>query len=118
MADRRIDWRAFLDRLKFCYGCGRFGLPTGNRVPANWKVLYQPHQDAPPALLVCSSACFEEVRGAIAKGPVRQPLRVATDVMMPAELRETMISEAMQHAIDSGRADDLFLAALDGDDEG
>jgi len=37
--------------------------------------------------------------------------------MMPVELREAMIVEAMQHAIDSGRADDLFLAALD-DDEG
>jgi len=92
-------------------------LPVGNRLPARWTVLYQPHQDAPPALLVCSSACADEVRAALARGPVRQPLRVATGVMMPVELREAMIAEAMQHAIDSGRADDLFLAALD-DDEG
>lgn len=117
MADRRIDWKAFLNRLRFCYGCGRFGLP-GSKRTSNWKMLYQPHRDAPPALSVCSDACAAEVVEALAKGPIRQPLRVATDVVMSAEMRETMIEEAMQHAIDSGRADDLFLQALgDGDDE-
>lgn len=81
-------------------------------MPQGWSVLYQPHPDAPAGLLVCSEQCASEVRIAMALGPVTAPLRMVTGMAMSAEMRSAMIDEAMQHAIDSGRLDDLFLAAL------
>jgi hypothetical protein len=114
LSEREIDWRRFLDSLVFCYGCGRFGLPArGQPSPKGWTLLYQPHADAPSGLPVCSEQCVKDVRAALVAGPVTAPLRMATDVPMPAELRRMMLDEAMQHAIDGGRVDDLFLAAIE-----
>lgn len=112
MADRQIDWRAFLNRLTYCFGCGRFGMPRRGKHPRGWSVLYQPHPEGPPGLNVCSGPCAAKVREALAKGPLTGPLRMTTHVTMTSEMREQMMTEAMQHAIDEGLMDDLFLAAL------
>lgn len=121
MSERKIDWRAYLNKLVFCYGCGRFGMPRkGERKaepPPNWTVLYQPHQDAPAGLLVCSNACREKVQKAMAEGPVYEPLGMATNVMMTNEMREQMMTEAMQFAIDEGRLDELFLEVVEKNDD-
>jgi len=110
--ERQIDWRSFLDRLCYCHGCGRFGLPRDRQKPNGWTVLYQPHPEGPPGLLVCSGSCAAEVREAIGRGPVTAPLRMAAGVVMPMEMRQVMMDEAVQFAIDNGRMDDLFLGAL------
>ena len=113
MTERQIDWRGFLNRLIYCYGCGRFGLPRrGGKKPDGWSVLYQPHPEGPPGLHVCSAKCKVEVQDALAQGPVVGPLRTASNVTMGTDMREQMMREAMQHAIDEGRMDDLFLEAL------
>lgn len=109
---RELDWRGLLQRLQYCYGCGRFGLPRQGKLPAGWTTLYQPHPDAPPGLHVCSAACAGEVRAAMAKGPVLAPLRVQSTIPMSAEMRQAMMDEAMQHAIDKGRMDGELLDAL------
>lgn len=75
-------------------------------------MLYQPHPEGPPGLNVCSEKCKAELRVALAKGPVTSPLRVVSNVTMSAEMREQMMTEAVQHAIDEGLMDDLFLAAV------
>jgi len=86
--------------------------------PRGWTVLYQPHPDAPAGLLACSSACRERLQKAMAEGPVVQPLEIATNVPMMTHMREQMMDEAMLHAIDEGRLDDLFSEAVeDKDDE-
>jgi hypothetical protein len=123
MDKRQIDWRSFLNKLVYCYGCGRFGLPRQGQRPRGWSLLYQPHQEGPPGLHVCSEGCANDVRAAIVKGPVTAPLRMASGVTMPSELRQMMLDEAVQFAIDSGRMDDLFLGALqaerdEGEDDG
>jgi len=79
--------------------------------PRGWKVLYQPHPDAPAGLLVCSKVCEEKVRRAMEEGPVYEPLEIATNIMMPTEMREQLMKEAMEFAIKEGRLDDLFVAA-------
>ena len=112
MVDRQIDWRAFLNKLIYCHGCGRFGMPRQGKRPRGWSVLYQPHPQGPPGLNVCSDKCKAEVQEALVKGPVTGPLRMGSNVTMSTEMRETMMTEAMQFAIDEGHADDLFLAAM------
>lgn len=89
--DREILWSDWLNKLVFCYGCGKFGLPRGAPpVPRGWKVLYQPHPDGPPGLHVCSDGCADRVRKAMARGPVLEPLEIASDFgMMPADVRES-----------------------------
>lgn len=117
MAERRIDWRAFLNKLIYCYGCGRFGMPRKGKLPRNWGTLYQPHPEGPPGLSVCSEKCKTDVQAALVKGPVTGPLRMASNVTMDSEMREQMMREATQFAIDEGRMDDLFQAALMEEDE-
>jgi hypothetical protein len=76
-------------------------------------VLYQPHADAPAGLLACAPACEKKVRAAMAEGPVYEPLEIATSVMMTNEMRDQMMSEAMEFAIEEGRLDDLFVDAVE-----
>lgn len=91
---RKIDWRAYLNRLTYCYGCGKFGLPRkGKPRPMGWKLLYQPHDGAPPGLHVCSESCANQVREAMAKGPVHEPLQMGPPPMMDAGLRQQMMGE-------------------------
>ena len=98
--------------LSYCYGCGRFGMPRNGERPKGWTMLYQPHHDGPPGLNVCSENCANDVRHAMETGPVEQPLKMATNVTMSTEMREAMLDEAVQHGIDEGRMDDLFMAAM------
>lgn len=96
MTDRVIDWRAFVNRLQFCYGCGKFGLPRkGKLVPNGWNVIYQPHPDGRPGLHVCSEDCKEAVQRAMIQGPVTEPLMMPEPgaMMMPAEVRQAMEDE-------------------------
>lgn len=90
-SDREILWSAWLNKLAYCYGCGKFGLPRGSPpIPRGWTVLYQPHPDGPSGLHVCSGACADRVRAAMAVGAVMEPLEIATDFgMMPADVRES-----------------------------
>jgi hypothetical protein len=122
VVDRRIDWRAFLNKLVYCYGCGRFGMPRKGlrkaEPPRGWKVLYQPHPEAPAGLLVCSEKCEDKVRIAMAEGPVEEPLEIATNVTMTNEMREQMAMEAIEYAIREGHLDDMFKEALEGKDDG
>lgn len=107
--DREIDWEAFLNKLTFCYGCGRFGKPQKNKPhPRGWTMLYQPHPEGPPGLHVCSDICAQKVRNAMKEGVVEEPLEMGRMPMMDAEMREHMIGSAMQHAIiDQGRIGEL-----------
>ena len=115
---RDLDWRSFLNRLVYCYGCGRFGVPASGKMPEGWSTLYQPHDEGPPALPVCGDACKSDVQEAIKKRPVLEPLRMAKDVMMPAEMRKTMMAEAMAHAMkEEGLLDQLFSEAVRGEPE-
>ena len=96
---RNIDWRAFLNRLTYCYGCGKFGLPRrGKPRPMGWKVLYQPHADAPAGLHVCTERCADDVRAAMASGPVTEPLKVGLPPMMDVDLRSRMQQELREEA--------------------
>jgi hypothetical protein len=121
VTERKIDWRAFLNKLVYCYGCGQFRMPRkGERKvepPPGWTVLYQPHSDAPAGLLVCSAACREKVQKAMAEGPVYEPLKAATNVPMMTDMREQMMEDAMLHAVEEGRLDDLFSEAVEERDE-
>ena len=121
MTERRIDWRAFLNKLVYCYGCGRFGMPRkGARKaepPRGWTVLYQPHADAPAGLLVCSDGCREKVQKAMAEGPVCEPLKMATNVTMSTEMREQMMADMIQFAIKEGRLNELFSQVVEDQDE-
>lgn len=112
MTERSLDWRAYLNKLQYCTGCGRFGLPQkGKRKkkpPRGWKVVYQPHPDAPAGLLVCSQKCEEKVRAAMAEGPIYEPLEIAKDIPMTAEMRSQMLDEAMDFALKQGRFNDVF----------
>lgn len=75
-------------------------------------MLYQPHAQGPSGLNVCSPSCADDVRAAMTKGPLTGPLKMASGVAMGAEMKKAMMDEAMQYAIDNGRMDDRFLAAL------
>ena len=112
--ERKLDWRAFVNRLIYCFGCGKFGLPRkGGVLPRGWSTLYQPHGDGPAGLHVCSDGCKGEVRRAMTEGPVTEPLSMATNVTMSAEMREQMMAEAMAHALqEEGVLDELFKDAL------
>jgi hypothetical protein len=90
---RDLDWREFLNRLSFCYGCGRFGRPQSNGKPANWNVLYQPRESGPPALHVCSERCKIDVQEAMRSGVVTEPLRLGTLPVMDADLQAQMVEE-------------------------
>lgn len=118
--ERRLDWRGFLNRLVFCYGCGRFGLPPkGTTLPKGWTVLYQPHGDGPVGLHVCSESCKEKVRIAMTEGTVREPIVVVTDVVMTIEMREQMMAEAMAYAMsEEGAMDRVFAESMEGVDGG
>jgi hypothetical protein len=72
-------------------------------------MLYQPHHDAPPMLLVCGDVCSERVLKAMALGPVREPLETCPAPMMPAELRESMMAEFRAHV--ASQLEDVFQAA-------
>lgn len=107
---RDIDWKAYVNRLVYCYGCGRFGMPRkGGKPPMRWKILYQPHADAPPGLHVCSETCADEVRDAMSKGPVREPLKVGTAPMMDAELRHQMMEQLRRETEERIRKEQRFV---------
>lgn len=113
---REIDWRSFVDKLVFCYGCGRFGMPSRGAPPRGWSTLYQPHDEAPVGLHVCSDACKVLVRDAMKCGPVFEPLRMATDVMMSSEMRDQMMQEALAftEAIEKeGAIDAAFIESVE-----
>lgn len=96
MTERVIDWRAYLNKLVPCYGCGRLGLPAKNKtMPTGWKLLYQPHPEGVVGAHVCSKDCADVVRLAMIKGPVTQPLAMPEPgaIMLPAEIREAMEDE-------------------------
>jgi hypothetical protein len=112
VTDRQIDWRGFLNKLIYCYGCGQFRMPRKGVRPKGWTMLYQPHAEGPPGLTVCSEGCADDVREAMERGPVEMPLRAATNITMSTEMRETMLEEAVQFGIDEGHMDDLFHAAM------
>ncbi len=117
MTERVIDWRAFLNALVYCHGCGRFGrpqrTPRGRRQPRNWLMLYQPHADTPPMLLACSTKCADDVRAAMKQGPVIEPLKTAADVMMPAEMREAMFAEIKAALEEEEKQDDAEEGSTD-----
>lgn len=116
---RDIDWRAFIDKLVFCYGCGRFGVPKKGALPREWTTLYQPHGDAPVGLPACSEACKTAVRAAMMQGPVLMPLASVTDIMMSSEMRNAMMREAEQFASsmqEEGLVDEAFESAVEGDE--
>ena len=99
-----MDWRKWLNRLVFCYGCGRFGMPRKGRPPFRWKVLYQPHPDAPPGLHACSDRCADKIRDAMKKGPLIEPLEMGQPPMMDAEIRHQMMQDI------TGAMEDEFVA--------
>jgi transcriptional regulator with XRE-family HTH domain len=92
---RALDWTGYLNKLIYCYGCGRFGIPGKRGLPRGWRTLYQPHPDAPPGLHTCGDACNDKVRAAMAEGPVLEPLEIGKAPMMPAEIRDEMEKDAM-----------------------
>lgn len=100
LIDRKIDWVNYLNSLNFCYGCGRFGLPMKRGMPRGWKVLYQPHADAPPGLHVCGSACAEKVRQAMTKGPVLEPLKMGVPPLMPGEMKRMMFRQIVEQTME------------------
>lgn len=112
--ERQLDWRAFVNRLIYCFGCGKFGLPRkGGALPRGWSMLYQPHGEGPVGLHVCSEGCKAKVREAMTKGPVIEPLEMATNITMTVEMREQMMAEAMAHALqEEGLLDQVFGDAL------
>lgn len=112
---RQLDWRAFINKLVYCYGCGRFGLPErGKTRPRNWTLLYQPHPEGPPGLHACSNACADDVREAMSHGPVVKPLKMATNITMSSEMREQMMAEAVEFAsLEQGRLNELFEEATE-----
>lgn len=112
--ERRLDWRAFLNRLVFCYSCGKFGLPrSGSSLPRGWSMLYQPHGAGPVGLQTCSDRCKSVVREAMKKGPVTEPLAMATNVTMTTEMREQMMAEAMAFVFrQEGVLDEAFVDAM------
>lgn len=116
MSSRSVDWKSFLNKLQYCYGCGRFGIPRKKKgkavLPSGWSVLYQPYEDAPAMLNVCSTACRARVEKAMQSGPIHEPLEVAKNIPMPADMRRKMMTEAMKHAAKRGRLDDLFKIAI------
>lgn len=100
--DRNIDMVKWLNSLIFCYGCGRFGLPSKGKLPHGWKLLYQPHPDGQPGLSVCSAGCDKKVREAMKEGPITEPLEMRPPPM-PHEFQSTisdaakeMLKEAME----------------------
>lgn len=94
MGESRSDWRSYLNSLSYCFGCGRFRKSAkGSDVPKGWKVLYQPHPDAPPGLVVCSEDCSRKVQRAVQEGPVHEPLVMGKPPMMDAEVMRSMMEE-------------------------
>jgi len=85
--DRQADWATWLNKLTFCYGCGRFGMPSKGKLPRGWKTLYQPHPDGCPGLHVCCPSCESKIRDAMTKGAVTEPLEMRPPPM-PHELHE------------------------------
>jgi len=93
---RDIDWVSYIGRLVFCYGCGRFGVPAKNgRPPRGWSLLYQPHADAPPGLLVCAPSCASAVREAMTDGPVHEPLKMGAPPPMPQKMKDVMLRDVI-----------------------
>lgn len=107
---RDLDWRSYLNRLTYCYGCGRFGMPQAGskqHLPRGWALLYQPHRHAPPALPCCSLACKDKVRSHMQGEPIFEPLVSADDIaIMPVEQRLAMMAE-IQHAVEEMLAEEL-----------
>lgn len=98
---RSLDWRKFLNKILYCFGCGRFGVPSKKGIPRGWKVLYQPHYDAPPGLHVCSEKCADKVREAMKDGPVTEPLKQGEPPSMSAAIMWAMMREAVGDRIGS-----------------
>jgi transcriptional regulator with XRE-family HTH domain len=95
--NREIDWAMWLNKLVFCYGCGRFAMPVKGKPPRGWKMLYQPHPEGRPGLNVCSAKCGERVCEAMTKGPVTEPLEMRPPPL-PVELQQEM-SQAVRQVV-------------------
>lgn len=99
---RDVDWALWLNKLIFCHGCGRFGLPTKGKPPKGWKLLYQPHPEGRPGLYVCSTDCDTKIREAMKEGPIIDPLEMRPPPM-PHELQE-QVRELVQGVAEEERA--------------
>lgn len=100
---RDIDWRAFLNRLVFCWSCGKFGMPRKKQaLPTGWKLIYQPHPEGRPGLHVCSDDCHEALRLAMIQGPVTEPLMLPdpASIMFPAEVKQAMDNEVQEGLVE------------------
>lgn len=90
------DWEAFLNSLTYCFGCGRFAKrPPEGTLPKGWKLLYQPHPDAPPGLPVCGDSCNDDVLKEMKEGPIHEPLKRGRPPMMDASLQESMFADVV-----------------------
>jgi len=99
---RETDWNLWLNKLIFCHGCGRFGMPKQGKPPGGWKLLYQPHPEGRPGLYVCSSDCEEKIREAMKDGPIIDPLEMRPPPM-PHELQE-QVRELVKGVAEEERA--------------
>jgi hypothetical protein len=77
-------------------------MPKQGKPPKGWKLLYQPHPEGRPGLYVCSAACEEKVREAMAKGPIIDPLEMRPPPM-PHELQE-QVRELVKGVAEDERA--------------
>lgn len=93
--ERELDWRRFVNKMSYCFSCGRFGMPSKRGIPRGWKVLYQHHADAPPGLHVCSEKCANKVREAMKDGPVTVPIEQGKPPPMGATMMAAMMCEAV-----------------------
>lgn len=100
---RDVDWALWLNKLVFCHGCGRFGMPQqGMKPPRGWKLLYQPHPEGRPGLYVCSTECEEKIKEAMKEGPITDPLEMRPPPM-PHELQE-QVSQLVRGVAEEERA--------------
>jgi len=100
--NREIDWDVWLNRLIFCHGCGRFGMPKERKPPTGWKLIYQPHPDGRSGLYACSSSCEGKLKDAMKEGPIVDPLEMRPPPM-PHELQE-QVTQLVRGAVNEERA--------------
>ena len=99
--ERELDWRTFVNKMVYCFSCGRFGLPSKKGIPRGWKVLYQPHHDAPPGLHVCGELCADKVREVMKDKAITEPLEQGAPPPMSAAMMAAMMGEAVSERIES-----------------
>lgn len=99
MSKRELDWKEFINRLVYCFGCGRFGKPSPKGIPSGWKVLYNPHAEGKPGLHVCGDGCKAKVLAALREGPVLEPLEMGPPPPMPVEMKESALEGAISSRV-------------------